>query len=266
MQISIRRWVIVFLIAWATGKCSGQVPPARSTGQSPLLVELFTSEGCSSCPPADALLEKWDASQPIPGAQMIVLSEHVDYFNHEGWRDPYSSSSVTERQNAYAHEQGTQGGVYTPQFIVDGDAVLHPDNPQQVSQVFQKAVLAPKAPIDISAIRVEPSDPGSLQMHIRADGKSTKHNADIYVAVALDHAASHVLRGENSGRDLSHVAVLQSLTKAGKLKKGGSFDQDLHVKFKPGTDMKNIRILVLLQEGGPGKVLGVAMQKNIEAR
>ena len=238
----------------------GQGQANAGNSGAPILIELFTSEGCSSCPPADAWLQKIDASQPISGAQAIVLSEHVDYWNHDGWKDPYSSSLLTERQSGYVRAMGLNS-AYTPQLIVNGRSELRMSDPQQVSQVLLKAVKAPQVPVRITSISVEGDLPAVLRAHIEADGSSQKRNADVFAAIALDHAESQVLHGENGGRHLTHVAVVQDLTKIGKLEKGKTFAQDYQAKLKPGLDPKNLRMIVFVQEPGPGDVVGAALQE-----
>jgi hypothetical protein len=239
-----------------------QAAPAEvsSTDVHPILVELFTSEGCSSCPPADALLETMDASQPVPGAQLIVLSEHVDYWDRDGWKDPNSSPALTERQSDYVHVLGLKT-AYTPQMIVDGTRELRVGDPQQMSNVFREAVAAPKIPVRIGAVSVEAGNPAVLRTHIETDSNFDKHNADVYAALALDRVESQVLHGENGGRHLTHVAVVQQITRIGKLQKGKSFGQDIQLKLKPGTDPSNVRLIVFVQDSGPGRLLGAAMRK-----
>jgi hypothetical protein len=238
----------------------GDQPGAASNPAHPVLVELFTSEGCSSCPPADALLQKLDSVQPIPGAQLIVLSEHVDYWDHDGWKDANSSSLLTERQEAYVHALGLST-AYTPQFIVDGSSEVRANNPTQANEIFNKAAAQLKAPVSIGEVAADPANPTVLRVRITANGSATEHSADIYVAVALDHVESQVLHGENGGKRLTHAAVVQQLTKVGKLPKNGSFDEVVQVKLKPGTDLKNIRLIAFVQESGPGRVVGSALRK-----
>ena len=235
-------------------------PEISSADAPPILVELFTSEGCSSCPPADALLQTWDTSPPIAGAQVIVLSEHVDYWDHDGWKDPNSSAALTERQAAYVRALGLKT-PYTPQIIVDGTSEMRANDSLQADKVFHKAAAVPKVPVHISEVNVDAGNPAVIRMRIEADGKSQKQNADVLVAVALDRVESQVLRGENGGQHLTHVAVVLQLTKIGKLPRGKTFDESVQLKLKPGTDPRNVRIVAFVQEPGPGRLLGAALRK-----
>jgi hypothetical protein len=254
--------ITLSLLVFTLGGALGHAANSPETPRSPILVELFTSEGCSSCPPADAWLQQIDASQPVPGAQLIVLSEHVDYWNHDGWKDPYSSALLTTRQHSYVSALGLSG-TYTPQIILDGTTELPPGQPQQVLADFQKAMKTPKLSVRLVDTSLHAGEPSTLQGHVTVDGEAQKHSGDIYVVTALDHADSQVLRGENGGRHLTHVAVVEDITKIGRLDKNRNFDGDFQVKLRPGTDPANLRVVVLVQESGAGKVLGETMEKGI---
>jgi len=229
---------------------------ASTSTPNPILVELFTSEGCSSCPPADELLQQMDSRQPVTGAQLIVLSEHVDYWNHDGWKDPYSSAQFTERQSGYVHALGLKT-PYTPQMIVDGNIELKGTG-FDIAQTFEKAASVPK--VSVRIVSAEADGPSQLKVKVEASG-AEKHAGEIWIAVALDHAASQVSAGENSGKHLEHVAVVEELKKAGKLDKGKSFSQEALLKLKPGIDPKNVRVIAFVQESNEGRVLGASSLK-----
>jgi hypothetical protein len=250
------RAVLPLLAIAATVFVGNQTAQAQDAPRGPILVELFTSEGCSSCPPADAWLRAIDASQPLP-EQLIVLSEHVDYWNHDGWKDPYSSHPLTERQSDY-EQILREASPYTPQVIVDGTSQAKLGDADEVRQVFEKSAASLKIPVNINSMSI---GPGSVRVHVDADGHTTIHNADVYLVIALDHAESQVLRGENSGRHLVHTAVVVDLQKIGALKKGSTFSKDVEVKLNSPVDPKNLRVIAFVQESGPGKVLGSALLK-----
>jgi hypothetical protein len=196
-------------------------------GRTPVLVELFTSEGCSSCPPADRFLEKLD-HQPVAGADVIVLSEHVDYWNHIGWKDPYSAQLYSVRQSAYAKRFGLDS-VYTPQMVVDGTSEFVGSNSGLAEKLFAEAIAAPKIPLHLSLISL---DAQNLHAHLDAgilEPSFGTPEADVYVAVALNRAESQVPSGENAGHKLAHVAVVRQLTKVGVMRQAQGLSQDIQL-------------------------------------
>jgi hypothetical protein len=241
------------------------LPSAHAADTAPVLIELFTAEGCSSCPPADAFLLKLDAAQPVAGAQLIVLSEHVDYWDHQGWPDPFSSKLFTERQADYVRALGLHE-AYTPQFVVDGTNELRLSNRQQIAPLLEKAAAARKIPVTISALKVQAGNPATVSGRIEADGSLAQHKAEVYLALALDHVQSKVLRGENRGETLTHVGVLEDLAKIGELSPGQKLAQDFHANLKAAFDPNDVRVVVFLQEPGHGKVVGAALQKTVIER
>src|SRR5262245_9190385 len=127
-------------------------PPALEPGagdRSPVIVELFTSEACSSCPPANTVLAQLQQTQPVADAELIALSEHVDYWNYIGWTDPFSSSTFSARQETYAQAFGQQDRVYTPQMIVDGQTEFNGSAMNKARETIANAARSPKADVRI---------------------------------------------------------------------------------------------------------------------
>jgi len=201
--------------------------------RSPILVELFTSEGCSSCPPADRLLESLDP-------QVIVLSEHVDYWDRLGWRDPFSAHANTVRQEGYARGFGTTG-PYTPQMVIDGVTEFVGNDTRRATVEIARARTREKIGVHLTRTA------SGVQVQIDPAPKS----AEVWLALADDRATSQVAAGENKGRQLHHVAILRSLRKLGSVKRGAAFEQSVAVPAGTG------RVIVFVQDGGLGKVYGV---------
>jgi hypothetical protein len=233
-----------------------ELPPASDGSRTPVLVELFTSEGCSDCPPADALLEKLDRSQPVSDAELVVLSEHVDYWDDAGWRDPYSSHEYSERQNAYAG-QFSLDSVYTPQMVIDGRFELVGSDERRALAAIANAAKTTKVPVSISAVHLE--TPSVVNLHINAGQLPSSFataSAEVWIAAADESDASHVSSGENAGRNLKHIAVLRSLTRVGALDRSSEFSRDVRININQGS-AAGLRLVAIVQEPA-GRVLGVA--------
>ncbi|MGA2115482.1 MAG: DUF1223 domain-containing protein [Bryobacteraceae bacterium] len=229
----------ILILSIAVAGAAQQAPMVK-----PVLVELFTSEGCSSCPPADALLARLDRFQPVPGVQIVALEEHVDYWNHDGWTDPFSSAQFSRRQERYA-EQFAISDVYTPQMVVDGFRQFNGSDSRGAVSAIGLAARTEKLAVRVlrsaGGVRVE-VDPGS-------------HGGDVFLAVAQNAASSQVLAGENQGRSLRHVAILRRLSQIGSVKGRAGFAKDVPLSSSESED----RVIAFVQDSGPGRVRGAAM-------
>jgi len=232
-------------------------PTSSAVARNPVLIELFTSEGCSSCPPADVLLAQLDRFQPVPGADLIVLSEHVDYWDDIGWKDPYSSHQFSLRQADYAH-RFRLGEPYTPQMVVDGNTQVVGSDERQAVQAIQNAAKVDKFRISLSAPHLEGSN--SLTVHVEVGATSAadvRHTSgQVWIALADDMDQSNVRRGENAGRTLKHVAVVRTLAQVGTVEGNSTFSKDLTVSTG-NANLQNLRVVAILQGSATGKVLGV---------
>src|SRR5216683_2768470 len=254
VAISVLTTILSFRYIHAASIPAG--PSRADTPRSPVLVELFTSEGCSSCPPADALLERLDRSQPVGGADLVVLSEHVDYWNDIGWKDPYSSHQFSVRQGDYALRFRLEG-PYTPQMVVDGDMELVGSDERRAIQVIKNTIKTAKLQVVLSSIHRE--DDKTLAVHVEvgpSDSSGRRAPAQVLIALADNSVQSSVRGGENSGRTLKHVAVVRNLTLVGTIDNAGMFSKDVTVNTE-NTDQGDLRIIAIVQERGVGRVLGV---------
>jgi len=218
--------------------------------RTPVLVELFTSEGCSSCPPADALLEQLDRIQPVAAANIIVLSEHVDYWDDLGWRDPYSSAAFSARQSAYSERFGGNT-VYTPEMVVDGRYELVGSNEPGALRTIDKAAHAAKSSVALNGATVRD---GALTVHVDASAlpaSASDAPADLLIAVADEQDMSQVSAGENDGRKLTHIAVLRSLTRAAQVDKSRGYAGEVKIPFAQAA-AKPLRVIAIVQSpAGP---------------
>lgn len=229
---------------------AAEASPAHRT---PVLVELFTSEGCSDCPPADALLARLDATQFIPGAEAIVLSEHVTYWNHQGWSDPFSLQTLDGRQQRYAwHFRVPQ--VYTPQMVVDGRWQFVGSDSASLSRDLASAASTPKLSIEIADAQLS-----GREVRFSVRGQQDAH-ANLIAALADTSATSDVSRGENAGRTLQNVAIVRALKDFGSKAEGHPLSLTLPAPGRAAPTQGPLRLVVFLARHSDGQVIAIAEQ------
>jgi hypothetical protein len=243
---------LVALMAVATALCMparAQSAKPRQAARVPVLVELFTSEGCSDCPPADQLLERLDKEQFVPGADAIVLSEHVTYWNRLGWRDPFSLDLADVRQDNYGRQFGLSS-VYTPQAVVDGAWEFVGSDEAKMREFVAEGAAAPKKLLTIGGAHFVD---GAVEFTVKGDLDAKDR---LYAIAAADATVSEVARGENAGRTLHHVAVVRAM------KEFGGADADGRVlKMEAGGADGARRLVVFAIDRKTNHVIAAAEQE-----
>jgi len=243
---------------------STRTVPAQSAAQvdrSPVIIELFTSEGCSSCPPADTLLSKLEVDQPIAGAEIIGLEEHVDFWNHDGWTDPYSSAEWTIRQQEYiARLKGSS--PYTPQMIVDGQKEFSGNNVRQAQETIEWAARQEKIDVSVAADGSAKNNMLGFEVRVvKLRGLADGEKADVWLAVTEAGLRTQVNAGENKGQTWEHASIVRSLQKVASISSRSPvpFLANSQIKLRPNWKKENLRIVVFVQERKSWRMLGAAL-------
>ena len=243
----------------ATAQTSGakQTQPTKQpeTKIKPaVLVELFTSEGCSSCPPADRVLSRLEQQPSNNEAEIITLALHVDYWNYLGWRDEFSQKQFSERQSGYA-ERFKLDSIYTPQMVVDGQTQFVGSNLDNANKAINDAAKNQKATIEIL------NAAGKLKIKI-ADAPA-HDDAYVWLAIAEDDLKTNVRRGENGGKTLEHVSVAREMKLLGTLASTDkTFEAETALQLNSAWKKENLKFVVFVQGKDSKKVFGANKLEN----
>ena len=217
-----------------------------------VVVELFTSEGCSSCPPADALLRQIDGKQTKDGRRIIGISEHVTYWNHLGWSDPFSNEAFTQRQDEYGRRFQLDS-VYTPQMVIDGQVQLVGTDRNVLQRELEKLRKPQPIAIRVNAVSLH-EDVVSINYSLA--GSFENGAVELVAVIADDETRSSVARGENSGRVLTHVSVARLIKRLAA--ETSSKEQTMEISFPRASvtsPKQGRRLILFVQAKGQGPVL-----------
>ena len=252
-------------VADATDRVRADVPAANSPEPSStptaVLVELFTSEGCSSCPPADRLLGRLETLQPVPGAEIIVLSEHVDYWDRLGWKDRFSSPDFSERQRAYGRKLAS--GAYTPQMVVDGSEELIGSDARAARNIIGHLARNPKASVNLRLPAASEKDSATnVSVEIEIGDLPKAFSAEplsVMLAISENGLETAIRHGENAGLQIKHRGVVRQLRTIGSIGQGNSqkFSTSAEIKLQSNWNRENLRAVVFVQGRRSGRVAGL---------
>jgi hypothetical protein len=241
-----------------TGEAIAQVPSAQvNQTKSPtnsdkkvfVLLELFTSEGCPTCPPADANLAFLEKEQPFVQAEIVTLALHVDYWNSLSWKDQYSSPMFSRRQQIYSMALKINSN-YTPQMIVDGQTQFIGNNMAKAHKAITEAAKIQKATIEIAA--------AADKYKIKISDIPTHGNATIFLAITEDNLASSVKNGESSSKKPEHISVVRELKSLGFLTaEQKNLELETVLQIQSVWKKENLKLVVFVQDNASRKILGV---------
>lgn len=237
---------------------------ANTTQQAAVvLVELFTSQGCSSCPAADRVLARIVTKQPIAGVTVIGLSEHVDYWNRLGWKDPFSSPQFSARQSDYSRAFRSSQ-IYTPQMIVDGTEQFVGSEGRKLRRAISNTRHRQKADVTVSVAPEGHKD--AVSLNIRASGfhKDVQSpRVNVLLAITEDNLQVRVPRGENAGKSLKHQRVVRRLEVLDEIdtEAAEAFSTTARVRLDPAWKRAHLRAIVFLQDRNSRRVLGATEQR-----
>jgi hypothetical protein len=216
-----------------------------------VVVELFTSEGCSSCPPADELLGHLRQDLSAKNVQVIPLGFHVDYWNSLGWKDRFSSAEFTQRQEQYTHALKVDG-PYTPEMVVNGEVEFVGNDAGQA----QRTIRQEAGQLETAQVKITPAGADQLTIQVKGPAESSG-NALVMLAITEDNLSTQVGSGENGGRKLHHAAVVRELREIGLLH-NGAMETTVPLKLEKDWKHYDLRAVVFVQQAPNGKIEGAA--------
>jgi hypothetical protein len=229
---------------------------------SPVVLELFTSEGCSSCPPADALLLRLLA-QPVDGVHTIVLGEHVDYWDRLGWKDRFSSPAFTRRQQVYANRFNLDS-AYTPQIVVDGRIELIGSDGAALRKAIERAHREAHGALGV-VVRARGANALDVAVEVRdLSPLGRGERADIVVAVTEEGLQSNVTSGENRGRVLAHAAVVRHLATIGEATAEPRAVVHGEIPLAADWHRDRLRVVAFVQERRGRAILASAFVRGVQ--
>lgn len=217
---------------------STQSESAKASSKHVAVLELFTSQGCSSCPPADKLVSNYISKENI-----FVLLFHVDYWNRLGWQDPFSSKEYSQRQENYS--RFLKAGIYTPQLVINGQTEMIGSDESKISNTLKKVQSEP----GVAGLSIKKITSGDGKININFVASGSNADAVLNIALVEKKITTDIKAGENSGIQLTNYNVVRNFKTISQLKNG---DNVSDINIPPGIDANNISVVLFLQNKDNG--------------